>query len=297
MTHNIDYTALDSVFSGFVWDDSSEDGSMIGISPENYTINNRRKNVLVRIAGADVRKTYKTPTAISINDDPNMTGWHVECWMLSDKEREIFINRPALIPDRRPESSSFHSFEHSMRNDDRRLPLVIAICGLSGSGKTTLSLALQKRYNIYSIVSCTTRPMRPTETDGVEHKFKTIEDMPDKSDMLAYTFFGGNHYWADFRDIADKDVVTYTIDEQGILDLYEMKRQGRIRLLWIQIERPVNDVDQDRKNRDDCRQKAIDELNSKRLRPHIYIENVYKNEKDFLDMECPQIYEFLQREL
>ena len=75
-------------------------------------------------------------------------------------------------------------------------PLIIAIVGASGSGKTTLSKLLEEQCGIIPIVSYTTRPKRIEETNGVEHWFVSEDEMPARNLMLAYTVFGGYHYWA-----------------------------------------------------------------------------------------------------
>lgn len=52
------------------------------------------------------------------------------------------------------------------------------ICGRSGSGKDTIARELLRRYpTLQSIVTYTTRPMRPGETDGKEYHFCDTEDL------------------------------------------------------------------------------------------------------------------------
>ena len=52
------------------------------------------------------------------------------------------------------------------------------ICGRSGSGKDTVARELLERYlDLQPIVTYTTRPMRPGETDGKEYHFSTTEDL------------------------------------------------------------------------------------------------------------------------
>ena len=75
-------------------------------------------------------------------------------------------------------------------------PVIIAIVGRSGNGKTYMAEFLRKKMNIPTIVSYTTRRKRPGETDGVEHFFIGSEQVPEGDDMLAYTVFGGEQYFA-----------------------------------------------------------------------------------------------------
>lgn len=95
---------------------------------------------------------------------------------------------------------------------------IIAIVGASGSGKTTLVNHIQKTLGIPALVSYTTRPMRPGETDGVEHWFVTEDKMPDKDKMLAYTKFGEYHYWTEISQLEDRTCM-YVVDEKGLLEL------------------------------------------------------------------------------
>ena len=175
----------------------------------------------------------------------------------------------------------------------KKLPLVVAIVGESGSGKTALSIELAK-YGISNIVSYTTRPMRPGETNGVEHWFVSEDEMPDRSRMLAYTYFGNHHYWADIRDIQDCDAVTYVIDESGLLDLYDMKKADKIDVLYVKIIRPDNPTDEDRKSRDVCREEALQEIERRGIKPDAVIMNDYATLEEFLDKEAKELGEYIR---
>jgi guanylate kinase len=53
---------------------------------------------------------------------------------------------------------------------------IIALMGKAGSGKDTILHALLKQpafKNASPIVSCTTRPMRENEKDGIDYHFLT----------------------------------------------------------------------------------------------------------------------------
>ena len=59
---------------------------------------------------------------------------------------------------------------------------IMAIMGKAGSGKDTLCRALLKEpefLNAKPIISCTTRPIRDNETDGVDYHFLTNEEFTD----------------------------------------------------------------------------------------------------------------------
>lgn len=179
------------------------------------------------------------------------------------------------------------------RRSGRRPPLVVAIVGESGSGKTALSLFLHER-GIPAMVSCTTRPMRPGETDGVEHRFMTAGDVPPPEDRLAYTFFGGHHYWTAVSDLDGHDACTYVIDEAGLLELLDRRDRGELRLLYVRVERPSNPTDGDRRTRDACRAGALAELERRRVLPDVTVENTHPDLGSFLAEEGEALLNYIK---
>lgn len=134
---------------------------------------------------------------------------------------------------------------------------IIAIVGASGSGKTTLVNHIQMVLGIPALISYTTRPMRPGETDGVEHWFVTEDRMPDKSKMLAYTKFGNFHYWTEFSQLRE-GICMYVVDEKGLIALQELNNKSdRFELINILIKRDEGfikeNVDESRMQRDNDR--------------------------------------------
>lgn len=103
------------------------------------------------------------------------------------------------------------------------IPTIVCVVGPSGCGKTTMARFIEKALGIPMLVSYTTRPIRDGEIDGVDHHFVTEADMPAQDQMLAYTNFGGYHYWMPFSEIPYEDVgiCTYVIDEKGLQMLKE----------------------------------------------------------------------------
>lgn len=127
-------------------------------------------------------------------------------------------------------------------------PIILAIVGESGSGKTTLSQFLERKLGIPAIVSYTTRPMRPGEVDGKDHYFVGDSAIPVPSETFAYTFFAGNHYWTTLSQFKGHRIVSYVVDEKGLLDMERWS--GDCKIISILIKRPVNPVEQERKDRD-----------------------------------------------
>lgn len=128
-------------------------------------------------------------------------------------------------------------------------PIIIALVGPSGCGKTTLSLYLQEMIGIPALCSYTTRPMREGEENGREHWF--VNDCAaDTSKTLAYTYFGGHHYWTMPEQVDQHRVCTYVIDEKGLLEL-KSKWHDRYNIVSIYITRaPTHDISEERRARD-----------------------------------------------
>ncbi len=120
-------------------------------------------------------------------------------------------------------------------------PIIICIVGPSGSGKTTLARFLEKAMDIPMLVSYTTRPKRDNEVDGVDHWFVTEDRMPSRDKMLAYTKFGGNHYWMPLSELANKGICTYVIDEKGLLNLCEHYGDDFL-IFGVLIKRDINQL-------------------------------------------------------
>jgi len=79
-----------------------------------------------------------------------------------------------------------------------RRGLLIVISGPSGVGKDTLiKRLLELDRNLRYSVSCTTRPSRPNEVDGVDYTFVTRErfqQLIDEGAFLEYATYNGNLY-------------------------------------------------------------------------------------------------------
>lgn len=75
---------------------------------------------------------------------------------------------------------------------------IIALFGKSGAGKDTIQNAVLAEFpEINGIVSCTTRPMREYETNGIDYHFMSTEEFTKKvlnGTMLEATEFRGWFY-------------------------------------------------------------------------------------------------------
>lgn len=103
---------------------------------------------------------------------------------------------------------------------------VIALFGKAGSGKDTVLRALVNkfpdRYN--EIVSCTTRPPREGEQEGVNYHFLTVEQFTEKvlnGDMLEATEFNNWYYGTALSSLSTEKINVGVFNPEGIRCLME----------------------------------------------------------------------------
>lgn len=103
------------------------------------------------------------------------------------------------------------------------MPKTYVITGPSGVGKTTVAYELlTRRPTLRKVVTCTTRPPRPGETDGVDYHFldaDTFTRLVAEGKMFESAFHYGNHYGSRTQDverlIADGFDVLFVVDVVG----------------------------------------------------------------------------------
>lgn len=104
---------------------------------------------------------------------------------------------------------------------------VIAFFGPSSSGKDTLAKVLSNRSDINEIISCTTRPMRDYEKDGVDYYFLTTEDFTKKvlnGSMLEATSFRDWFYGTTIDALQEDKINVGVFNIEGIKILLEDER-------------------------------------------------------------------------
>ena len=119
---------------------------------------------------------------------------------------------------------------------------ILAIIGEAGTGKDTImKKVLKKNPNLHEIVSCTTRPPREKEKDGINYHFLTHEDFTNKilnNEMLEATVFNdwcyGTSY--DSLDVNKVNIGVFNPEGVGLL-----RGNSNINLKLIYIE--ANDKD------------------------------------------------------
>ena len=135
-----------------------------------------------------------------------------------------------------------------MSNDNgtsaiQRRGLMLVLSSPSGAGKTTLSRQLlDNDKQIQLSVSCTTRPKRPGERDGVDYRFvdtATFRGMIERKEFLEYAEVFGNYYGTPRAPVdealaAGRDVL-FDIDWQGT---QQLRDKGRADLVTVFILPP-----------------------------------------------------------
>lgn len=113
---------------------------------------------------------------------------------------------------------------------------VIAIYGKSASGKDTLLHMIMNNTALHEIVSCTTRPPREGEVDGVNYFFMTLEEFAHKDcmgEMLEVSHFR-DWYYGTAIDGLDVDKINVGVfNPEGIASLM---RDDRIELYAVLVQ-------------------------------------------------------------
>lgn len=104
-----------------------------------------------------------------------------------------------------------------------RTGILLVLSGPAGSGKTTiLRTAVERDANVQFSVSCTTRPPREGEVDGVDYRFLDDDEFAAKVDAGEFLEHAGVHKWrygtlrSSVVDLLERGIdVIMDIDVQG----------------------------------------------------------------------------------
>ncbi len=127
----------------------------------------------------------------------------------------------------------------------QRRGLMLVLSSPSGAGKTTLSRQLlENDPHIQLSVSCTTRPKRPGERDGVDYRFvdtATFRGMIERKQFLEYAEVFGNYYGTPRAPVeealnAGRDML-FDIDWQGT---QQLEKSSPLDLVRVFILPPSN---------------------------------------------------------
>lgn len=104
---------------------------------------------------------------------------------------------------------------------------IIALIGKAGSGKDTMMhRVLERNPNLHEIVSCTTRPRREGEVEGVNYFYLTPEQFGDKvlhDEMLEATCFNDWFYGTSYESLRSDVTNIGVFNPAGIESLLERR--------------------------------------------------------------------------
>ncbi|RME93678.1 MAG: guanylate kinase, partial [Verrucomicrobia bacterium] len=117
-----------------------------------------------------------------------------------------------------------------------RRPVLLLVTGPSGSGKTTVVRCMLERLpGLARVVTCTTRPPRPGEQDGVDYHFLKPEEFERRlreGDLLEHATVYGHGYGTPrsglVRQLEAGQDLLLNLDVQGTLTLRRLAREDRL---------------------------------------------------------------------
>lgn len=154
---------------------------------------------------------------------------------------------------------------------------IIAICGKAGAGKDTLLRKIMQiedtKMFLHEIVSCTTRPPREGEVNGVNYHFMTNEEFAQKilkGEMLEATIFNDWCYGTALQSLDVNKVNIGVFNPEGIETLLQ---DSRINLRVYYVDVP-------------SKERLIRQLNREEFPDVDEIIRRYKaDEEDFMDLD------------
>lgn len=123
-----------------------------------------------------------------------------------------------------------------MTSVDSRRPLLVVLSGPSGVGKDAMLDELERRgWRFHRVVTCTTRPPRPGERDGVDYHFVSDADfdaLVHDGGLLEHAVVYGKQYGVPKRQVLDalargEDVFVRT-DVQGAASIRRLMPEAAL---------------------------------------------------------------------
>lgn len=116
---------------------------------------------------------------------------------------------------------------------------IVCIIGKAGAGKDALLHKIFEKYGneFAEVISCTTRPPREGEADGVNYHFLTNDQFIEKllnGQMLEVTVFNDWCYGTSFDNLVEDKINIGVYNPQGISSLLDM--EGKIDVFPILVD-------------------------------------------------------------
>lgn len=183
-------------------------------------------------------------------------------------------------------------------NKDEKYNLIV-LFGKAGAGKSFLQKFITDNFKdtTHKVVSCTTRPPREGEKDGVDYNFLSVEDFANQIinlSMLEATCFNDWHYGTQLSALKKDKINIGVFNVKGIECLLE---DSRLNVVPIYVECPSKTRLIRQLSREDnpncseiCRRFLADEKDFSNI-PFSYIS--FKNEKEDDIKEIPNLLKAL----
>lgn len=114
----------------------------------------------------------------------------------------------------------------------------IALVGAGASGKDFLRKKFQTRGFKFG-VSCTTRPIRDEETEGVDYYYKTekeFQDLIDSDQLVEWQEFNNWNYGITADEFEACDIMILNAEA---VDLLPKKYRDRLFVIYVDIDREI----------------------------------------------------------
>ena len=167
---------------------------------------------------------------------------------------------------------------------------VVALFGKSGAGKDTLqNIMIAENNNMHKIISCTTRPPRENEVDGVDYYFMDEEEFSIKviaGDMLEHTIFRNWFYGTPIQSLDPTKTNVGVFNITGIRTLLEDPRLD-VRPVYVQVSDKTRLIrslnrEQDPDCKEICRRFLTDDEDFKDID---FEYKVFNNERNIVDLQ------------
>ena len=99
---------------------------------------------------------------------------------------------------------------------------MLVLVGPSASGKSAIVKCLESKYGIKKFITCTTRPMRVGEINGVDYFFMTKEEFAtryENDEFIETVYYNGNYYGTLKKEASVNKVVI--LEPQGLNNFLE----------------------------------------------------------------------------
>ena len=114
---------------------------------------------------------------------------------------------------------------------------MVILTGKSGAGKTTVAKLLEEEHGFKRAVTCTTRPPREGEIDGVDYHFLSQEqfDEMEEKGMFAESAHTGLYSYGSLKESYLEDDSVIVLDPDGVRHVQECRDKEGYRVLTVYL--------------------------------------------------------------